>query len=41
MEAKPSFTFNRYEKLLALKNAAEETNAETTDAMDNFEKNKQ
>lgn len=36
MEAKPSFTFNRYVNLLALKKNPEETNAEQIDAMDNY-----
>ena len=36
MEAKPSFTFNRYVNFLASKKNAEETNAEQIDEMDNF-----
>lgn len=36
MEAKPSFWFNRYENVLALKNADAETNAEQIDATDSF-----
>ena len=36
MEAKPSFTCNRYENFLALKKDADETIAEQIDATDNF-----